>query len=122
MELKPFGYILGDEFLIVRNRAMLIPLGDKKDAALCLRPTMFRLLIYLIENASDEPVADEDIMLNVWEKFGLRSSKARLWQVMNAMCKKISLMGDLSDVFIRVENTGYYVNKNKVGILFHHID
>ncbi|ESN53163.1 hypothetical protein [Enterobacter sp. MGH 16] len=118
MKNKTFGYMLGSDYLIVLEKAVLIPLGAKKNAPIHIRPTMFRLLIYLIENASVKPILDDDIMRDVWEKYDLRASKARLWQVMNAMCKKLLLKESFSEIFVRVENTGYLVNENQVRAIY----
>lgn len=113
-----FGYMLGSEFLIVIDKSVLIPLDVKKSGPVHFRPTIFRLLIYLIENASIEPIHDNDIMRDVWEKHNLRASKPRLWQVMNAMGKKMGLKDGISELFSRVENKGYLVNKDNVRYIY----
>ncbi|WP_148873099.1 hypothetical protein [Serratia marcescens] len=113
-----FGYMLGSDFLIVIEKSLLIPLGTKKAHPIHIRPTMFRLLMYLIENASTEPILDDDIMRDVWENYDLRASKARLWQVMNAMCKKLCLKGTFFEIFSRVENTGYIVNTENIRSIY----
>ncbi|HIE9359424.1 TPA: hypothetical protein ACXRUV_005083 [Klebsiella quasipneumoniae subsp. similipneumoniae] len=118
MRKKVFGYMLGADFLIVLEKSVLIPIGMKKASSIHIRPTMFRLLIYLIENASPNPILDDDIMRDVWEEYGLSASKARLWQVMNAMSKKLCLKDTFCDLFRRVENTGYYVNKDYIRVIY----
>lgn len=118
MRQNLLGYMLGSEFLVVIDKSVLIPLDAKKSGPVHFRPTMFRLLIYLIENASNEPIHDDDIMRNVWEKHDLRASKPRLWQVMNAMGKKMGLKEGISELFCRVENTGYLVNKDNVRYIY----
>lgn len=118
MKQNLLGYMLGSEFLIVIDKSVLIPLDANKSGPVHFRPTMFRLLIYLIENASIEPVYDDDIMRNVWENYDLRASKPRLWQVMNAMGKKMGLKDGISELFRRVENTGYLVNKENIRYIY----
>ena len=118
MRNKVFGYMLGADFLIVLEKSVLIPIGMKKASSIHIRPTMFRLLIYLIENASPNPILDDDIMRDVWEEYGLSASKARLWQVMNAMSKKLCLKDTFFDLFRRVENTGYFVNKEYIRVIY----
>lgn len=118
MNKKIFGYMLGADFLIVLEKSVLIPMNNKKATPIHLRQTMFRLLVYLIENSSTEPILDDNIMRDVWEKNGLRSSKARLWQVMNAMSKKLCLKDTYSEIFRRVENTGYIVNKSCIRVIY----
>ncbi|CAH6662021.1 hypothetical protein [Pseudocitrobacter vendiensis] len=118
MKENLLGYMLGSEFLILIDRSILIPLEANKSSPVQFRPTMFRLLIYLIENASIEPVHDDDIMRNVWEIHGLRASKPRLWQVMNNMGKKMGLKEGISELFLRIENTGYLVNKDNIKYIY----
>ena len=43
-----------------------------------LRDTMMRLFLYLLQNACDRIVTNEEILYHVWDLHGLKSSSQRL--------------------------------------------
>ncbi len=83
-----------------------------------LRNTMANLLNYLLAHAVDNIVTDQELMLNVWELNGLSASRPRLWQVMNALDKKLAVLGLQEKLIIRVPKKGYIVPADMVMCLY----
>lgn len=83
-----------------------------------LRETMFRLFLYLLENADDGIMDNTEILVNVWDKYGLSSSNQRLWQVMSGLKNKLCAVGVPEGFIMRVESRGYYVRKDLITVLY----
>lgn len=98
-------------FYSFENR-LLFSIEKNKLSAIKLRQTMARLLEYLLTNAQERVVSDNEIMMNVWEGYDLKSSSQRLWQVMENL-KSILLKIGVSCYFImRVNSNGYLIRKD----------
>ncbi|EXU75628.1 MULTISPECIES: winged helix-turn-helix domain-containing protein [Erwinia] len=124
---KVFGYVIEKDIQvnIVQNSVININHlnREKNPAVVTLRKTMMRLFIYLLENADGKVIPHEDILLNVWDKYGLSSSTQRLWQVMRCLRNKLSSLGIPEDFITRIETgpeRGYRVNKDKVTTIYYY--
>lgn len=80
---------------------------------------MMRLLVFLIENANESIVSNKSIMINVWDKYNLRSSNSRLWQVMKLLQQKLNSINLPSDFIKHVENKGYIISNIYVTRLYY---
>ncbi|CAI1873426.1 Uncharacterised protein [Serratia fonticola] len=122
MEKTIFGYYIGsDVHFDVTNKTLInvsAVLRIRQKKSVLLRDTMFRLFLFLLENANGTIVDNSDILINVWDKHGLSSSNQRLWQVMQALKAKLSYVGVPDDFIMRVESKGYYVRENMITVLY----
>ncbi len=83
---------------------------------------MMRLFIYLLENADSKVIGNEEILTNVWDKYGLSSSSQRLWQVMHCLRNKLSTLGIAEDFITRTEEDhvrGFCINKERVTPIYY---
>lgn len=114
--MKRLGYIIGSEsegVFFMKEQSLLIPLNIVSKPVR-LRRTMFHLLDFVLEKANADLIADDEIMRNVWEGYGLKASTPRLWQVMNELKKKLTSLGVEQDFITRVEGKGYIANRAKL--------
>ena len=92
--IKLLGYRIDNRlYYSVENKTLFSLDGSEK--SIPLRTTKARLLEYLLFKSGDEVITDQELLKNIWDKYGLSSSSQRLWLV---------------DLFIRVENNGYLVD------------
>lgn len=123
---KVFGYVIEKDIQvnIFQNRVINISqLSRDNSSVVQMRKTMMRLFIYLLENSEGQVIQHEDILLNVWDKYGLSSSSQRLWQVMQCLRNKLSLLGLSDDFITRVETgprRGYQIAENKVKAIYYY--
>ena len=68
---------------------------------------MGRLLKYLLNNGELYIIRDEKIMTEVFENFGLRCSKQRLWQAMKSLQSMLERIDFQKDIFIRINSKGF---------------
>ncbi|WP_447877572.1 winged helix-turn-helix domain-containing protein [Serratia fonticola] len=122
MEKTIFGYYIGnDVHFDITNKTLINvnkDLSSRQKTQVMLRDTMLRLLVFLLDNANGTVINNTDILINVWEAYGLSSSNQRLWQVMQGLRKKLSLVGISDDFIMRVESKGYYVRENMITVLY----
>lgn len=107
--IKLLGYRIDNRlYYSVENKTLFSLDGSEK--SIPLRTTKARLLEYLLLKSGDEVITDQELLKNIWDKYGLSSSSQRLWLVMREL--KVILCGfNVSDdLFIRVENNGYLVD------------
>ncbi|MGE9551696.1 winged helix-turn-helix domain-containing protein [Erwinia amylovora] len=123
---KVFGYVIEKDIQvnIFQNRVINVSqLNRDNSSVVQMRKTMMRLFIYLLENSEGQVIQHEDILLNVWDKYGLSSSSQRLWQVMQCLRNKLSLLGLSDDFITRVEtgpHRGYQIAGNKVKAIYYY--
>ncbi|WP_380183230.1 transcriptional regulator [Kalamiella sp. sgz302252] len=110
------GYYIGNDVQLEINTGKIINVKSHPDnkQSYILRNTMLRLLIFLLETKEKGgEVTDEEILLNVWDKYGLQSSVSRLWQVMQSLKYRLMLSGVPEDFIKRVKK-GYRVKTENV--------
>ena len=117
-----FGYYIGQDVQFDIIHKHLINTTGKikpgKRSRIPLRDTKLRLLMFLLANADKGVITTQRLMVNVWDKYGLRSSAPRLWQVMQDLKLTLSMMGIEDDFISRVDNKGYQLNANMVSALY----
>ncbi|HGM5491310.1 TPA: transcriptional regulator [Serratia fonticola] len=122
MEKVIFGYCIGpDVQLDLANRRLVNWSGDKNGGKLnkiILRDTMLRLFTFLLENANGSVIPNEKILINVWDKYRLRSSNQRLWQVMKELKFRLDSIGVPDDFIMRIESKGYYLKESMITTLY----
>ncbi|WP_147199794.1 hypothetical protein [Pantoea sp. CCBC3-3-1] len=125
-QAKVFGYLIESDIQVNISYNSLINIksliSEKKPNRLILRKTMMRLFIYLLKNANNAVIENEEILTNVWDKHGLSSSSQRLWQVMKDLKNKLIVIGISEDFIKRVEkgNTmGFRINPHSVTPIYY---
>lgn len=122
MEKFIFGYCIGNDVHFDLSKKILVNVDPAQRARhrtqVILRDTMFRLFVYLLENANGSIIDNADILLEVWDKYGLSSSNQRLWQVVQALKEKLALVGVPGDFIMRIESKGYYLRESKITVLY----
>lgn len=112
---KLYGYLIDSSVIYLPFQQQLI--SNKGDACQ-LRNTMSELLYFLMLHAEEGIVTDDEIIFNVWEKNKLTGTYSRLWQVMQDLKRKLSMVGIDSDLFMRVRGKGYYLIPEKITPLY----
>ncbi|PYD38135.1 hypothetical protein CT690_14715 [Serratia plymuthica] len=117
-----FGYLIAENVLFDIKKYNLININCKKIKSVStfsgMRETMSRLLIYLLENSARENISIEDILFNVWDKYGLQSSTSRLWQVMQTLKINLSEIGVPQDFITQTTSNSYTVKTDLVRVLY----
>ncbi|RRZ96986.1 helix-turn-helix domain-containing protein [Erwinia sp. 198] len=123
---KVYGYMIEPDIQVNINQSRIINIklltNEKSTSAIKLRKTMMRLFIYLLENADNKVIGNEEILTNVWDKYGLSSSSQRLWQVMHCLRRKLSMLGIAEDFITRTEEDhvrGFCINKDRVTPIYY---
>ncbi|MDU4290510.1 hypothetical protein [Mixta calida] len=123
MERELVGYYIGENIqldIAYRKVAKYDPFGRPQNFFI-LRDTMMRLFLYLLQNACDRIVTNEEILYHVWDLHGLKSSSQRLCQVMQTLRFRLAMLGVPHDFIMRIKTSevkGYSIKKNMVRPLF----
>lgn len=110
-----YGYCIGSHLEFRISPALLV--NTLTGVSFRLRPTMARLLQYILSHSSERIIEDKNIMREVFENFGLKCSKQRLWQAMNSLKTTLAKCGFSQVVIYRVNNSGFVVSDVHVGML-----
>lgn len=119
--LTLFGFIVGNYFQLDIARNLLFKLTAKDEpynTLIKLRPTMMRLLTYLVCNANSKVVSHDDILTEVWEQYGLMATNQRLAQVITQLKSKLRQLGIPSDLIINVHGKGYMLAESSIVRLY----
>lgn len=110
-----YGYNIGDclEYRVSPNLLINIKTGK----TLRLRSTMARLLNYLLYRSKEKVIEDERIMIDVFENYGLRCSKQRLWQAVRALKNAMMRLGFNKELILRVNSSGFTLSDIRVEML-----
>ncbi|HEY1843229.1 MAG TPA: hypothetical protein VGH05_00020 [Buttiauxella sp.] len=105
MERILIGYYLGSSvrFEIIHRKVSSFDSKGRPCYSYVLRDTMMRLFLYLLEYANGKIVTNEQILFNVWDSHGLKSSNQRMWQVMQALNFRLAKLGVPHDFIMRIE-------------------
>lgn len=107
--IKLLGYIIDNRlYYSVENKTLISLDGSEK--SIPLRTTKARLLEYLLLKSGSKIITDQELLINIWDKYGLSSSSQRLWLVMRELKVILGGFNVSDDLFIRVENNGYLVD------------
>ncbi|MCE9886106.1 winged helix-turn-helix domain-containing protein [Obesumbacterium proteus] len=87
----------------------------ESEDSLQLTETATRLFVYLIKNNS-EIISREDILTNVWDKYGFQSSNNALTQYISLIRKNCHSLGVVSDVIITIPKIGFQIT-NEIEII-----
>lgn len=122
MDKVLFGYCIGTDVYIDIANKRLINLSSEKSSrslhSLKIRDTMLRLLLFLLKSSNRSIIPTKEIIANVWDAYGLRSSNQRLWQVMQQLKFKLHLVGLPDDLITKVESNGYFVKEKMIMPLY----
>lgn len=107
--IKLLGYRIDNRlYYSVENKTLISLDGGEKNIP--LRTTKARLLEYLLLKSGSKIITDQELLINIWDKYGLSSSSQRLWLVMRELKVILGGFNVSDDLFIRVENNGYLVD------------
>lgn len=107
--IKLLGYRIDNRlYYSVENKTLISLDGSEK--SIPLRTTKARLLEYLLLKSGSKIITDQELLINIWDKYGLSSSSQRLWLVMRELKAILSGFNVSDDLFTRVENNGYLVD------------
>ena len=107
--IKLLGYRIDNRlYYYVENKTLISLDGSEK--SIPLRTTKARLLEYLLLKSGSKIITDQELLINIWDKYGLSSSSQRLWLVMRELKVILGGFNVSDDLFIRVENNGYLVD------------
>ncbi|SFF21523.1 DNA-binding winged helix-turn-helix (wHTH) domain-containing protein [Phytobacter palmae] len=122
MDKEIFGYHIFPDIYFELEKKSLINVSQKhmtqRTNVVFLRETMFRLLVFILENAGEGIIYDTTILFEVWDKYGLSSSSQRLWQVMSALKNKLRMTNAPEDLIMRVDSKGFFVRKDLITVLY----
>lgn len=110
-----YGYCIGDNLEFRISPALLV--NTFTGISVRLRPTMARLLQYILSHSSERMIEDKDIMREVFDNFGLKCNKQRLWQAVNALKTTLFKCGYSDMDIYRVKNNGFIISDIKIGML-----
>jgi DNA-binding winged helix-turn-helix (wHTH) protein len=113
------GYYIGDNihFELARKKLIKLDGNGRPVHSFTFRDTMLRLFLYLLEHADGDIVTNEQILFEVWDAYGLKSSSQRLWQVMQSLKFRLVMLGGPHDLIMRIEtfdSKGYTLKKGIV--------
>lgn len=105
MERILAGYYIGDNVkLEVASRKISgFDSRNKQFNSFILRDTMLRLFMYMLENGNGRIITNEQLLINVWDLHGLKSSGPRLWQVMQGLKFRLAALGVPHDFIMKIE-------------------
>ncbi len=125
MDNKLHGFLIGSDIQVDINNKRLIRVSSGNSdkilnfSAVVLKDIVMKLLIYILTNARDDVVSKEEILKNVWDDNNLSSSNQRLWQVVNELKEKLSLIGISPDFIVNQRGKGYKVNHSYITPLYY---
>ncbi|WP_224232179.1 hypothetical protein, partial [Klebsiella oxytoca] len=109
------GYCIGDNLEFRISPALLV--NTLTGISIRLRPTMARLLSYILNHSNERMIEDEKIMRDVFENYGLKCNKQRLWQAINSLKKTLAKCGFSRFIIYRVNNNGFLISNVRIGML-----
>lgn len=117
-----FGYLISGDVLFDIKNGSLVSISTKRSEvgahSIVLRETMFRLLVYLLDNRDKTFITIDELLFQVWDQYGLQSSNQRLWQVMQALNSRLISVGVPSDFIVRKDSKSYRVKEGFVEPLY----
>ncbi|SEL10710.1 DNA-binding winged helix-turn-helix (wHTH) domain-containing protein [Kosakonia sacchari] len=119
--LSVMGFLIEKSVIYdCRTKRLICLYGTAKPVA--LRKTQSYLLEYLLNHGVNNIVSDDMLMVDVWERNGLRASAQRVWQVINDLKYNVSKSGVSDEFILRVSRKGYFIRSSSVQTLFYHAE
>ncbi|MDM4205600.1 winged helix-turn-helix domain-containing protein [Klebsiella spallanzanii] len=79
---------------------------------------MSNLLYFLLISRQQNVILESDILRQVWDNHGLRSSQSRLIQVISRLKYNLMLIGVKHDFIERVSGKGYRITTANIKTLY----
>ncbi|MEE7531445.1 hypothetical protein SB6421_02232 [Klebsiella huaxiensis] len=120
MSLTIFGFIIDDAVLCFSHPLKVVNITETPPLSnpLILRDTMSNLLYFLLINRQQNVILESDILHQVWDNKGLRSSQSRLIQVISRLKYTLMLVGVKHDFIERVSGKGYRITSSNIKTLY----
>lgn len=120
MSLTIFGFIINDAVLCFSHPLKVVNITETPPLSnpLILRDTMSNLLYFLLINRQQNVILESDILHQVWDNKGLRSSQSRLIQVISRLKYTLMLVGVKHDFIERVSGKGYRITSSNIKTLY----
>lgn len=116
-KIRLLGYRIDNRIYFSLETKTIISLdGGEKNFP--LRITKARLLEYLLQRAGAGNISDNELLENVWDKYGLSSSSQRLWLVIRELKILFNKLNISDDFIVRMERNGYIVDGAYVSEIF----
>nr|WP_287856702.1 winged helix-turn-helix domain-containing protein [Klebsiella sp.] len=120
MSLTIFGFLIDDAVLCFSHPLKVVNITETPPLSnpLILRDTMSNLLYFLLINRQQNVILESDILHQVWDNKGLRSSQSRLIQVISRLKYTLMLVGVKHDFIERVSGKGYRITSSNIKTLY----
>lgn len=125
MGYQLYGFLIGrDIHFDIENKCLyrLSASGAEKNlifGTIYFNDTMLNLFLYLLINARQQGVSKDELLKKIWEDHNLSPSTQRLWQVLNGLNKKLSMLG-IPEGFIQyVKGKGYVIEYRDITPLYY---
>lgn len=120
MSLAIFGFLIDDAVLCLSHPMKVVNITDTPPLSnpLFLRDTMSNLLYFLLISRQQNVILESDILHQVWDNHGLRSSQSRLIQVISRLKYNLMLIGVKHDFIERVSGKGYRITTANIKTLY----
>ena len=120
MSLTIFGFLIDDAVLCFSHPLKVVNITETPPLSnpLILRDTMSNLLYFLLINRQQNVILESDILHQVWDNKGLRSSQSRLIQVISRLKYTLMLVGVKHDFIERVSGKGYRITSSDIKTLY----
>lgn len=120
MSLAIFGFLIDDTVLYFSHPLKVVNITDTPPLSnpLFLRDTMSNLLYFLLISRQQNVILESDILRQVWDNHGLRSSQSRLIQVISRLKYNLMLIGVKHDFIERVSGKGYRITTANIKTLY----
>lgn len=120
MSLAIFGFLIDDAVLCFSYPLRIINITETlpRSNPLVLRDTMSNLLYFLLISRQQNVILESDILRQVWDNNGLRSSQSRLIQVISRLKYNLMLVGVKRDFIERVSGKGYRITTANIKTLY----
>lgn len=120
MSLAIFGFLIDDTVLCFSHPLKVFNITDTPPLSnpLFLRDTMSNLLYFLLISRQQNVILESDILRQVWDNHGLRSSQSRLIQVISRLKYNLMLIGVKHDFIERVSGKVYRITTANIKTLY----
>lgn len=115
IEESLYGYCIGEHLQFRVSPALLV--NTFTGTCKRLRPTMARLLQYILCHSGEVVIEDKKIMEEVFENHGLKCNKQRLWQAINSLKDTLLRCGFNRMMIYRVNKNGFLVSDIHIKVL-----